>query len=72
MIFPRRSVENYAIKGNAVGSGLTAFTLCFFVKPNYTTQSGSQCLYSYATKGIDNAIRVCLNKVNILLETGNK
>ena len=72
MIFPRRSVEDYAIEGNAVGSSLTAFTLCFFVKLNYTAPPGAQCLYSYATKGIDNAIRVCLNKVNILLETGNR
>ena len=74
MIFPRRSVEDYAIKGNAVGSSLAAFTLCFFVKLNYTAPLNAQCLYSYATTGVDNAIYVCLTNqnLNILLEVGNK
>ncbi|XP_020606157.1 sushi, von Willebrand factor type A, EGF and pentraxin domain-containing protein 1-like [Orbicella faveolata] len=71
LIFPRKTVENYAIKGNAVGSNLTAFTLCFFVKPNYTAPYGAQCLYSYATPGVDNAIYVCLTDPKIDLHVGN-
>ena len=74
MIFPRRSVEDYAIKKNAVGSSLAAFTLCFFVKLNYTAPPGGQCLYSYATTGDDNTIFVCLTNqnLNILLEVGDR
>lgn len=71
MIFPSRSVENYAIKGNAVGSNLNAFTICFFVKPKYTAQEGAQCVYSYATPGVDNAIYVCLTYPKIDLHVGN-
>ena len=66
MIFPRKSVEDYAIKGNAVGSNLTAFTVCSFVKLNYNRQPGGQCLYTYATPGDDDdAIYLCLTKLNL-------
>ena len=70
MIFPKRSIKNYAIEGNAVGSNLNALTLCSFVKPNYTAPYGAQCLYSYATPAVDNAIYVCLTYPNISLHIG--
>jgi len=70
MIFPSRSVENYAIKVNAVGSNLSAFTICLFVKPKYTAQEGAQCVYSYATPGVDNAIYFCLTDPKIDLHVG--
>lgn len=71
MTFPRRSTNDYAIKGNAVGSSLSAFTLCFFVKPKYMDSSGAQCVYSYATYDIDNAIYVCLTYPAIDLHVGD-
>ena len=49
MIFPTPSIQNYAMKENAIKEDLAAFTLCFFVKldPNTT---GYQNVYSYAAE----------------------
>ena len=70
MIFPRNySTEDYAIKANAVGSSLSAFTVCFFVKLKDVTTVSSQCLYSYATSEskMGNGIYICFLSAEIEL-----
>ena len=74
MIFPRNySTEDYAIKANAVGSSLFAFTVCFFLKLKDVNTSSEQCLYSYAdsTSPSGNAIYVCLSSPNIEINVGS-
>ncbi|XP_078346924.1 uncharacterized protein LOC144632199 [Oculina patagonica] len=71
MIFPRNnSTEDYANKTNAVGSSLTAFTVCFFVKMKNVKTLSDQCVYSYAASGYNwgNDIYVCLPSGKILLD----
>ncbi|KAJ7383448.1 hypothetical protein OS493_027607 [Desmophyllum pertusum] len=52
MIFPGNSTSDYAIKANAIGSSLSAFTVCFFVKLKAVSGSnGSRSVYSYAVEG---------------------
>ena len=72
MIFPRISTQDYAIKANAVGSSLSAFTMCVFVKLEDVSTDALQCLYSYATSGSPggNGIYVCLSAPNIEINVG--
>ena len=52
MIFPGNSTSDYAIKANAIGSSLSAFTVCFFVKlKDPDTPNVYRCVYSYAVEG---------------------
>ena len=70
MIFPRISTSDYAIKANAIGSSLSAFTVCFFVKlKDPDTRNSAQTVYSYAPSGSKD-LYVCLSSPNIAINIG--
>ena len=60
MVFPKRSIDNYALIQKAITRGLTSVTLCSFVKvnPNYSSDE-KQCAYSYAVPGQHNELSFC-------------
>ncbi|KAJ7382135.1 Neuronal pentraxin-1 [Desmophyllum pertusum] len=73
MTFPRISTSDYAMKANAIGSSLSAFTVCFFVKlKDPDTPSSALTVYSYAASASPsgNGIYVCLSSPNIAINIG--
>lgn len=67
MIFPKQSIEDYALKENAIVKDLSVFTLCLFAKMDPTAKD-YQCVYSYSTETSPggNGIYLCLNPTIIL------
>ena len=60
MVFPERTIKNYALVKNVIMHGLDAVTLCFFVKDDPWDRSNQrQCPYSYAVPGEHNEFSFC-------------
>ena len=73
MVFPERNIKNYALKKKAFSKGLTAVTLCSFVKDNPDDTSGEfQCPYSYAVNGSDNEMSFCTSPTLRVIINGEK
>lgn len=73
MVFPKRSIRNYALKRKAFPDGLEAVTLCFFAKDNPNESSNQfQCPYSYAVPGAHNELSLCTSPTLRVMVNGEK
>ncbi|XP_078381896.1 uncharacterized protein LOC144664624 [Oculina patagonica] len=72
MVFPEpRSTTNYAMIENAIGSELSQFTVCFFVKMVLSNPTSRKCVFSYASEHT-NDILICIFRDEVKFLVGDK